>query len=393
MSRVLLALGGAAYPLSFNGGPRVAHDLLRAVCREPGCAGAALMGRGPGADGDDRAALDRYPNLVDFAACGIRGLRCAPGRWEIDLDYPLLAVDRVEDSFGEVVDSFRPTVCFAQGTEALALLRLAAARGLGGVWYLHSAANFAAMGVEHARDLPVELVCCSHFVERRLREETGLAATVLYPLVLEEEYRVERAPGPGCITMFNPVPFKGYETLLGLLPLLPEERFQVVEGWFLGDRLDEVRQELGRHPNATFLRRRPDVRDVLRDTALLIAPSIGEEGAPRVVLEAQASGIPALVSPRGGLPEAVGEGGRVVQEYQDPRAWAREVRALRGDPRELERLGRAAQAHLAGEELSATAIVRRFLEICRAAEATAGQTRPAGAARPAGLAGGAGEVA
>jgi len=375
MTRVLLASNGSAYPLSYNGGPRVAHDLLRAAGREPGCASAALIGRGAGADGEDRSAVDRYPNLIDFAATGIRALRCSPGRWEIDLDYPVLAVDRPGEAFDEVTDAFRPTVCFVQGDGALAMARRAAARGLGALWYLHSAANLAAMGVAQAAELPVELVCCSRFVARRLREELGLQATVLYPLVREAEYRVERAPGGGCLAMFNPVPFKGYETLLGLLPLLPEERFLVVEAWFLGDRLEQVRQDLARHPHAALLRRRPDVREVYRETGLLLVPSAGEEGAGRVVLEAQASGIPALVSPRGGLPEMVGDGGRVVADYRDPAAWAAAVRALRRDPEALAALGRAAAAHLREEDFASEHVVRRFLALCRQAEARAAMAR------------------
>jgi hypothetical protein len=390
VTRVLLAFGGSGYPLSYNGGPRVAHDLLRAVGREPGCACAALMARGAGADGDDRSAVDRYPNLIDFAASGIRALRCSPGRWEIDLDYPVVAVDRAGEAFDEMAAAFRPTVCLTQGNGALDMLRRAAARGLGGLWYLHSAANLQAQGVAQAGELPVELLCCSHFVARRVREELGLPATVLYPLVFEPEYRVERAPGRGCLTMFNPVPFKGYQTLLGLLPLLPEESFLVVEGWFLGDLLDEVRRDLARHPNATFLRRRPDVRDVYRRTALLLAPSIGEEGAGRVVLEAQASAIPALVSPLGGLPEMAGDGGLVVADHRDPRAWAGAVRALRREPPELDRLGRAAAMHLRGDDFSPQAIVRRFLAACRRAEAKALPARPAAAAIERGGGGGGG---
>jgi len=378
MTRVLLASSGSAYPLSYNGGPRVAHDLLRAVSREPGCACAALMGRGAGADGEDRSAVDRYPNLIDFAATGIRALRCSPGRWEIDLDYPVLAVDRPGEAFDEVADAFRPTVCFVQGDGALAMVRRAAARGLGALWYLHSVSNLAAMGVAQAAELPVELVCCSRFVARRLREELGLPATVLYPLVREAEYRVERAPGRGCLAMFNPVPFKGYETLLGLLSLLPEERFLVVEAWFLGDRLEEVRQDLARHPNAALLRRRPDVREVYRETGLLLVPSVGEEGAGRVVLEAQASAIPALVSPRGGLPEMIGDGGRVVADYRDPAAWAAAVRALRRDPEELAALGRAAAAHLREAEFASEDVGRRFLALCRQAEARAAMARTVG---------------
>jgi glycosyltransferase involved in cell wall biosynthesis len=99
-----------------------------------------------------------------------------------------------------------------------------------------------------------------------------------------------------------------------------------------------------------------------------------------VVLEAQASGIPALVSPRGGLPEMIGDGGRVVDRYRDPAAWAEAVRALRRDPAAWQRLELGAHAHLAGEEFAAADIVRRFLAICRRAEARRPRTAPVGGA-------------
>jgi hypothetical protein len=73
----------------------------------------------------------------------------------------------------------------------------------------------------------------------------------------------------------------------------------------------------------------------------------------------------------------IGDGGREVADYLDPGAWAAAVRAVRGDPEELVRLGRAAAAHLREEEFASDAIVRRFLALCRQAEARAETIRPA----------------
>lgn len=78
--------------------------------------------------------------------------------------------------------------------------------------------------------------------------------------------------------------------------------------------------------------------------ALALAPSRWEEPCPYAVLDAQASGIPVLVSDRGGLPElvrpeAVVAGARV-------RDWAAAVSELWHDPDLRGRRGAAALAHV-----------------------------------------------
>jgi len=103
---------------------------------------------------------------------------------------------------------------------------------------------------------------------------------------------------------------------------------------------------------------------VFRRTDSLRVPSVGADAAPRVGLEAQASGIPAITSDLGGLPEVVGDGGVVIRDPLDAEAWAAAIRSLRRDPGALARLGEAALRHLRSDGFAAATIVRRFHDIC-----------------------------
>lgn len=48
-----------------------------------------------------------------------------------------------------------------------------------------------------------------------------------------------------------------------------------------------------------------NVPELLRGRAVLVVPSLVEEGFPLVVMEAKAAGVPSIVFPSGGLPEAI----------------------------------------------------------------------------------------
>jgi glycosyltransferase involved in cell wall biosynthesis len=85
-----------------------------------------------------------------------------------------------------------------------------------------------------------------------------------------------------------------------------------------------------------------DVAKLVRGARALLVPSVGYEGAGRVVLEAYAAGVPVVASRIGGLPEAVEDGfSGLLLPPADALAWAAAMERLLDDE-ESERLGEGA---------------------------------------------------
>jgi glycosyltransferase involved in cell wall biosynthesis len=85
-----------------------------------------------------------------------------------------------------------------------------------------------------------------------------------------------------------------------------------------------------------------EIPSLLSRARALLLPSLSFEGAPRVVLEAYASGVPVLASRLGGLPELIEDGGSgMLVCPRDLAAWAAAVERLTDDA-EAERMGERA---------------------------------------------------
>ena len=108
------------------------------------------------------------------------------------------------------------------------------------------------------------------------------------------------------------------------------------------------------------------MRPVYARARLLLVPSQWEEAWGRVVSEAQASGIPAIASDIGGLPESVGPGGILVSPDAPLERWLAALSALWDDAAAWERYADAAAAHFAALDLSPERAARRLVDIVTA---------------------------
>ena len=107
----------------------------------------------------------------------------------------------------------------------------------------------------------------------------------------------------------------------------------------------------GQQDRIHFVGERGQVADLMRESTLLVAPILQEETFGNVVLEAATCGLPAVVFPRGGLPELVEDGitGWITAEATlDALLVCLEGALADGERRRL--AGRQARARFAAEE-------------------------------------------
>jgi len=208
-------------------------------------------------------------------------------------------------------------------------------------------------------------ICCSQFLKSRLLEkipaDSALKASVIYNAFDIENYRVE--PSKEFVTFINPVPQKGLRIALELCEALPQIPFQFVRSWPMSP-LDEKRVQ--RLKNVRLIGPVMDMKSIYRRTRVLIVPSVGEEGAGRVITEAQISGIPVIGSDRGGIPETVGEGGIILRTI-DVRHWIEALQTLWNNDTVWHKFSRKARQQSEDFKFSYQAILKEyeaFLEAC-----------------------------
>jgi glycosyltransferase involved in cell wall biosynthesis len=186
----------------------------------------------------------------------------------------------------------------------------------------------------------------SEFTARAYRARFGIRSTVIPPTIDPEKYRTKTSRQ--YVTFINPYTEKGFEKAVEIARRCPEIPFLFVESWKLdGERRIEVERTLSHLGNVVFEGRTDDMKTVYGRTRILLAPSKWEEAWGRVASEAHCSGIPVIGSRRGGLPEAIGEGG-VVLDYDAPvEEWVSELRRLWRDESRYDRLSAAALRYAA----------------------------------------------
>lgn len=238
-----------------------------------------------------------------------------------------VAQEHLEDAFAQKLRTLRPELVITSQEDSDKLADLARPYAPVAGW-LHSV---SATGLQVLRARPRHALATSAFV---LDQTGGYQGGVLfYPPFASPEMRHHNGAAIDDLLMVNPVPSKGSKLIRRLAELLPQRRLTLVEGWWNTSR------QFSGLPNVNYLPRTYTMDELYARHRLLLVPSTVPDAFPRVIIEAGLLGVPTLGTHRGGIPEAVADGGRLLSS-EDPDTWARAILAL--DHSTLTDLGQAA---------------------------------------------------
>lgn len=200
----------------------------------------------------------------------------------------------------------------------------------------------------------------SNFTAGRVFKKYGITCKVIPPLIRLKKYLTKTVEK--YVTFVNPHPYKGCDLVLALARRNSHIPFIIQEAWPLtADYKKRLMSAISGIPNIQYREPVVDMKSLYAVTKILLVPSQYEEAWGRVVNEAQISGIPVIASNRGGLPEAVGDGGLVI-EYDAPvEIWSEALNSFWSDQELYRDYSTKASNRLKSGELSGEFLVKSYL--------------------------------
>lgn len=249
----------------------------------------------------------------------------------------------------EVVRDFKPDVAVVQSGEIMAIAQSLQREGVPISLYLRHV-EFEDFGGNPA-DLPnAQFIANSEFTASRYADHFGIRSEVIPPFVNRDLYETKTTREN--VTFINPYPVKGRDIALSIAEGCPDIPFVFCESWLIDDDLRAyLEPRIAALPNVTLRPRTNDMKNIYSKARVLLAPSLWEEAWGRVATEAQFSGIPVLGSRRGGLPEAIGPGGVLLNADAPVADWIAALRRMWDEPDHYAALLDAALAHAARPEI------------------------------------------
>jgi glycosyltransferase involved in cell wall biosynthesis len=278
------------------------------------------------------------------------------------LGYPVYRVAKPLAGFGAVLAEWRPSVAiYPFGPLSLPLVALGLQAGVKAALHVTNIESSDLAANPLARP-EIALVANSDFTARRIETLLGIRPPVVPPLIEPERYRVERAGDS--VLLVNPSLRKGAELFFRLAEARPEIPFLAVESWPIGGAWRTVLMNRARAlGNIALWPVVEDMREAYARARLVLMPSVHEETFGRVVAEAQVSGIPALVSARGALPETLGQGGLAVPLDAGLDPWLQALDRFCTDPAFYTQCAEAALAESTRGDRAPDRIASAFLDL------------------------------
>ena len=259
------------------------------------------------------------------------------------LGYPVYRSWFAWEGAADCVERFRPDVAVVQSGAILRLAEALRAAATPILIYNHNVEfDDHGTGIGGFRD--EIFIANSAYTAGAYGRAFGVDSTVIVPLFDRDRYTVTSSRRE--VLFVNPHPHKGVDIALRLARDCPAIPFRFVRGWPLSDAdSDRLDREVAACPNVRIFPQTSRMAQHYAEAKLLLAPSRWEETWGRVATEAQFSGVPVLASRIGGLPEAVGPGGMLIDPDAPAQAWREALERLWHDGPFYDRLAAAALEH------------------------------------------------
>jgi glycosyltransferase involved in cell wall biosynthesis len=287
-----------------------------------------------------------------------------PTRRTRDLGYDAFYSRDTAGAVSSVVETFRADIVVAVATDpALAIDVLMQVPTQPAVLYVRgaSAVPFVLAGAHFDA-----VVANSPFIRRSIGS-LGVPADFLPSVFPPDVYTVPTSRSK--VLFVNPIKKKGVSIAMSLAAEHSDIPFVFSLSWRM--RRAEYRSVMRAASSLGNVEVRQATSDpsvLYRDARLVLVPTQWPEAWSRVVSEAQMSGIPAIGAQVGGLPDAVGLGGLLVEPPYSTQAWSDALSAVWHDRILYEELSARAREHIRRPEMKVDSIVRRFEVLVRDAE-------------------------
>ncbi len=282
------------------------------------------------------------------------------------LGYPVMRCWQPATALSAAIARFHPDVVVVQSWR-FGMVEQALRHGAAAMLYTHSA-NSIIEGVTNRGLLAHCLLVANSAFNAEFQGSTIKAPfAVLPPLVNPSRYLCD---GPRKhVVQVGLSREKGAQVTFAIARQRPDIQFLVVQNWEGLQRTDRtaLQTEAAALANLHIVPPERDARDLYRRARLLLAPSQGLETWGRVVNEAQLNGIPVVASNRGGLPEAVGSGGVILDWQSPPDLWAAAVSRLWDEPDWYAEMARRGRARMTEDDVRPNVLCNRFVALLEAA--------------------------
>ncbi len=146
----------------------------------------------------------------------------------------------------------------------------------------------------------------SEFINIKLKELLGVEAITWHSIINPHKYLVsKKVDRRKKIGFCSGGPLKGDEIVNRIVEKMPNTQFVIVGKNYY--------YQFKKFPkNLEYLGHLRDMKKFYSQIKVLLVPSIVEEAFPRVILEAAINGIPVIANKIGGIPEALGDSGILI---------------------------------------------------------------------------------